>query len=190
MSGGGRASGIPLPRAGSLVHICYRRIARPENTYRQLVLESRTDAIITFQPRAPVDMPLVVEGHTILEPRSPVIWFTYPGTWHDIGLFHRANGAFTGRYANILTPVDLIDQRSWTTTDLCLDVWVPRRGPVRLLDEAELNDAENEGRIDGGLADRARAEATALLGACDAGAWPPRETGEWSLERALGVCRG
>ena len=179
---------LSLPRAGSLVDIRYGRIGQPTQVYRQLVLEAGPDLVVSFQPRTPIDEPLVVDGFTILEPRSPVIWFSFPCKWHDVGLFHRTNGAFTGRYGNIVTPLQFVDGRLWATTDLCLDVWVPRWGPVRLLDEDELATAEEEGHIDRKLADRAREEATAVMHACHAGTWPPAVTAEWSLARALEVC--
>ena len=176
-----------LPPAGGTLDIYYRRIGKPQEDYRLIVLDSRPDVVITFQPRTPIAAPIVVDDLTILEPRSPVIWFTFPGKWHDIGLFFRTNGAFTGTYANVLTPVDFIDARTWATTDLCLDVWVPRWGPVRTLDEDELEEAEEAGRIDGALAERARSEARALVHAHRANAWPPPEIGEWSLARGLQV---
>ena len=179
---------LSLPRSGSLVDIRYGRIGQPTQVYRQLVLEAGPDLVVSFQPRTPIDGPLVVDGFTILEPRSPVIWFSFPGKWHDIGLFHRTNGAFTGCYGNILTPLEFVDGRLWATTDLCLDVWVPRWGPVRLLDEDELATAEEEGHLDRKLADRAREEARAVMHACHAGTWPPAVTGEWSLARAFEVC--
>jgi len=181
--------GTVLPRPGTIVDIRYRRIGAPLTVYRLLVLESGPDAVVTFQPRAPVRNPIVADGMTILEPGSPVIWITYPGKWHDIGLFHRTNGALTGLYANILTPVEFGDGRTWSTTDLCLDVWVPRWGPVALMDEDELGAAQDGGRIERELADRARAEATSLMHAHAAGGWPPRETGQWSLPKALEACR-
>ena len=176
-----------LPPAGGTLDIYYRRIGKPQEDYRLIVLDSRPDVVITFQPRTPIAAPIVVDDLTILEPRSPVIWFTFPGKWHDIGLFFRTNGAFTGTYANVLTPVDFIDARTWATTDLCLDVWVPRWGPVRTLDEDELEEAEEAGRIDGALAERARSEARSLVHAHRANAWPPPEIGEWSLARGLQV---
>lgn len=177
-----------LPRAGSIVDIRYRRIGRPTEVYRQFVLESSPDAVVSLQPRTPIAKPLVVDGLTILEPRSPVIWFSFPGKWHDIGLFHRTNGAFTGFYGNILTPVEFVARRMWETTDLCLDVWMPRWGSVQLLDEDELDAAQHEGQIRRKLADRARSEARALVHACHAGTWPPPATADWSLVRALEVC--
>jgi len=190
-SSGGEGRRSPrLPAANTWITIRYGRIGKPMAIYRLYVLESRPDVVVTFQPRTPVDRPLVVDGFTILEPRSPVIWFTYPDKLHDIGLFHRTNGAFTGHYANILTPVDFIDRRSWATTDLCLDVWMPRYGDVQLLDEPELDEAESGALITKELADQARDEAAALMLAARTGVWPPGETREWSLARALTACRG
>ena len=182
-------SGTTLLRPGTIVNIRYQRVGAPLAVYRLLVLESRPEAVVTFQPRTPIDEPIVVDGMTILEPGSPVVWFTFPGKWHDIGLFHRTNGALTGLYANILTPVEFVDERFWTTTDLCLDVWVPQWGSVELMDEDELDEAQDKGWIQQRLANRARAEARTLMHAHRAGAWPPPETGQWSLERALEACR-
>ena len=184
------ASEVSLPRPGSVVNIHYRRIGRAARVYRQFVLETRPDMVVTLQPRTPIDRPLVVDGLTILEPRSPVIWFSFLDKWHDIGLFHRTNGAVTGLYGNILTPLEFLDGHLWATTDLCLDIWMPRWGSSRLLDEDELDAAETGGRIDPELAARARAEAKALMLACRTGAWPPPMTAEWSLARALRVCGG
>ena len=176
-----------LPRSGSRVDIHYRRLGRPAETYRQLVLESGPAGIVTFQSHTPIETPVRVDGATILEPGSPVIWFTFADAWHDIGLFHRADGTFTGVYANILTPVEFIGEGAWATTDLCLDVWVPSGGQARLLDEAELDEAEAAALVGRELAGRARGEAAALLGGHRAGRWPPRLVGDWSPERARGV---
>ena len=216
-----------LPPVGAWVDIRYRRFARPEEVYRQLVLDSGPTAIVTYQPRtnlrSPVRVPAdpgpgrtILETHadpgpgrtirgtqadggpsrTILEPGSPVIWFTFPGAWHDIGLFHLADGTPTGIYANVLTPVALSRQSgeggwSWCTTDLCLDVWVgvgngrhawEAHEPM-LLDEDELNRAETDGAVGAAMAARAREEADALVRDCRAGRWPPPVVREWSLDR-------
>lgn len=173
-----------LPRVGAWVDIHYGRLGRPTEVYRQRVLESRGGGIVTFQSDTPIRRPLTVGGATILEPGAPAIWFTFPGLWHDIGLFHLADGTCTGLYANVLTPVEFDGPSSWTTTDLCLDVWVPPGGDVVVLDEADLDRAEEASLIDGALATRAREEAEALRRGHRAGTWPPPIVGEWSLERA------
>lgn len=173
-----------LPRTGAWVDIHYRRLGRPEEVYRQRVLESGPAGIVTFQPDTPIRAALTVGGATILEPGAPAIWFTFPELWHDIGLFHLADGTCTGLYANVLTPVEFAGPRSWTTTDLCLDVWVPPGGDAVVLDEADLDRAEGASLIDGPLAARAREEAEDLRFRHRAGTWPPPIVGEWSLERA------
>lgn len=182
-----RRRAIPLPSAGTIVEIRYRRLGRPTETYRQQVLESGTRGIVTFQPRTPIDAPLAVADANILEPGSPVIWFTFPHAWHDIGLFHLADGTPTGLYANVLTPVEFVSQNRWETTDLCLDVWVPRRGAARLLDEAELAKAEAAELVAPEVAERARQEAATLFKSLAAQRWPPALVSEWSLARAPGA---
>ncbi|HEX6587926.1 MAG TPA: DUF402 domain-containing protein [Longimicrobiales bacterium] len=126
----------------------------------------------------------------MLEDGSPIVWFSFPGAWHDIGRFHRADGTFTGLYANLLTPVAGLDSTEWTTTDLFLDVWIPAQGgDARLLDEDEFATARERGWIDEATARSALAEARWLLDRADAGSWPPRVVQEWTLERARHAVR-
>jgi predicted RNA-binding protein associated with RNAse of E/G family len=138
---------------------------------------------VTFLDRTPLPKPLVVNGRTVLEDGSPVVWFTFAGRWHDIGRFHLADGTFTGIYANILTPVRFVTPWQWETTDLCLDVWLePDRTP-RLLDADELAEAVRNGWIGPELRDRARAEAARILRLARRGDWPPEAVRRWTLDR-------
>lgn len=138
---------------------------------------------MTWLPRSGARQPMVVDGRTILGPESAIVWFTFPGAWHDIGRFHDGRGRFTAWYANILTPVE-IDGDRWATTDLFLDVLLePGREP-RLLDTDELAEAVGRGWVDTATAGRAEAEAARLLELARAGAWPPAVVREWTLERA------
>jgi predicted RNA-binding protein associated with RNAse of E/G family len=136
-----------------------------------------------------VARPVVVDGVTVLESASPVVWFTFPGEWHDIGRFHRPDGSFTGWYANILTPV-AVDTDDWRTTDLFLDVFLTPAGAVHLLDAEELAEAERCGWVDADRADRARREAGRLVDAARAGAWPPPAVRDWTLARAERAASG
>jgi predicted RNA-binding protein associated with RNAse of E/G family len=117
-----------------------------------------------------------------------VVWFTFPGEWHDIGRFHRADGTFTGFYANILTPVEMEGDR-WSTTDLCLDVWLGADGGATLLDAEEFSEARESGWLDGETAARAEREAERLLTRALQERWPPPLVREWTLERARAALR-
>ena len=139
---------------------------------------------MTYLPRSGVARASVVAGRTILEPDSPVVWFTFPGAWHDIGRFHTADGVFTGCYANILTPVRIGPGDVWETTDLFLDVFVDPAGSVHVLDRAELERAVGLGWVERDTAARAEAEAARLVGEARAGIWPPAIVSRWTLERA------
>lgn len=165
------------------VRIHYRRLPEREDVFEQAVLEDAGQYVVTFLPAATLKKPVVVAGRPVLEPGAPVIWFTYPGRWYDIGLFHLADGTPTGLYANLLTPVTIEGDR-WETTDLCLDLWRGRDGSVELLDEDEFEEAVAAGWMDGALATEARRQANALLADAKAGSWPPEHVCEWSLERA------
>ena len=172
---GGR--GLPV------VEIHYERISGRSQVFRQVVLAETADYVVTFLASAELRAPVQVGGRVVLEPGSPVVWFTYPGAWHDIGLFHRADGTFTGTYANVLTPVRM-DGRRWETTDLCLDVWRGEDGRVEVLDADELAQAASAGRVSAGQVARAEEEAAALADAARRGEWPPAHVREWTLERA------
>ncbi|MBT8335103.1 MAG: DUF402 domain-containing protein [Gemmatimonadetes bacterium] len=170
------------------VHIHYRRLPERVDTYVQELLHDGDDVKVTFQPSTPIDRPLRVEGRVILEPGSPVVWFTFPGAWHDIGRFHLADGTFTGIYANVLTPPRLHDPDDdpveWETTDLFLDVWRGAGGEIRILDEDEWTRAHQAGVLPDGWAHRAREEADALVTAEAEGRWPPAVVESWTLDRA------
>lgn len=141
--------------------------------------------MVTLLERAPVERPSCIEGRVVLEPASPIVWFTFPDAWHDVGRFHRSDGTFTGWYANVLTPVEGIAGREWRTTDLFLDVWLPAdAGTARILDEDELAEAVVRGWVTEDTARIARLEAERLVLEAAAENWPPAVTRRWTLERA------
>jgi predicted RNA-binding protein associated with RNAse of E/G family len=147
------------------------------------------DVIVTLSEPLELAAAMVADGRVMLERDSVVVWFTFPGLWHDIGRFHRADGTFSGLYANVLTPVE-IEGRVWNTTDLYLDVWWPPDDEIRVLDQDELDEALAAGHVDPTTAARARIEAERILDMAALGQWPPRVVDEWTLDRsvsALGV---
>jgi predicted RNA-binding protein associated with RNAse of E/G family len=150
--------------------------------FEQTLVLDGEDVKVTLAEHMPYEPPMRIEGNVVLELGSDVVWFTFPGAWHDIGRFHRADGTFTGCYANILTPPEL-DGGRWDTTDLFLDVWVGRNGKALLLDEDELDEALGREWVDGATAERARAEARSLVEGAKRGTWPPPVVSEWTLER-------
>lgn len=166
-----------------IASIHYRRLPDREQLFEQEVVEHAGDYIVTFAPEVKLPRPVLAGGRTILESGSPIVWFTYPGRWHDLGRFHLRDGTFTGYYANILTPVE-VDGLNWRTTDLCLDVWIGADGRVEILDEDEFEEARERGWMDEPTALRARAEADELADAARLGLWPPPHAHEWELDRA------
>jgi predicted RNA-binding protein associated with RNAse of E/G family len=160
--------------------IRYRRLPDRVQIFHQRVLEESRTRIVSFLESADLLKPLLAGGRTILEPGAPVIWFTYPCLWFDIGAFHRADGTLTGYYANVLTPPVMLPD-GWETTDLCLDVWSGADGEVVLLDESDLEEALLRGWVDESTAAIARAVAGGILEAARAGVWPPAHVRRWSL---------
>lgn len=165
------------------VQIRYRRPPDGERLFDQRVLAELDECVITLLDSAQVDNPVVVAGKVVLEPGAPVVWFTYPGLWHDVGRFHLLDGTFTGWYANVLTPVRMRGFE-WETTDLFLDVWRGADGRVEILDEDEFDHARSCNWIDAAVARRARMEADALARRAEAGTWPDSLARSWDLARA------
>jgi len=166
-----------------IVSIHYDRPHRGVHVFQQSLIHDGGDHLVTFVPATDLSHPVVAGNRIVLESGSPVVWFTYPGRWYDIGRFHLADGTFTGLYANILTPVR-VEGHDWYTTDLFLDVFVAPEGGVTVLDEEELAEAEVAGWVDGRVAAEARRQAATLERIAGGDDWPPSHVAEWTLERA------
>jgi predicted RNA-binding protein associated with RNAse of E/G family len=173
----------------SVVKIHYHRPPAREDLFVQTLVEQTPEVIVTFMERTPLPRPVHAAGEVILESGSPAIWFTFPGVWYDIGLFHRADGDFTGTYTNILTPVHFLDESSWETTDLFLDHWIDAAGAAMILDEDEFAHAVEEGWLDAETESRARTEVDQIHRLALEGEWPPPAIREWTLERVLDQLR-
>lgn len=168
----------------TLVHIHYLRPPDREEIFTQRLLLDTPEVKVTLAQNLPFHPPIRIGGEIALETGSDAVWFTFPGIWHDIGRFHRADGAFTGLYANILTPPLLQEDGIWHTTDLFLDVWVDPRGELSVLDEDQLVEALERGWVSPATAERASQEVRWIRERFRDGAWPPPLVGEWTLERA------
>lgn len=167
-----------------LVHIHYSRPPDQEQIFIQYLISDEEGVKVTYARDLKFDPPKRIAGAVVLETGSEVIWFTFPGAWHDIGIFHRADGAATGTYANILTPCIFEEGGIWRTTDLFLDLWIELDGHIMTLDEDELEEAEANGWVDPDTAGRAREEVTTLSARAADGTWPPDIVGQWTLARA------
>ncbi|MEJ2186306.1 MAG: DUF402 domain-containing protein [Gemmatimonadota bacterium] len=172
------------------VRIHYHRLPDRLDVFDQRLVHRTPDVVVTLLETTPMSRPLRVDGRTVLEDGAPVVWFTFPGAWHDIGRFHTPDGGFTGYYANVLTPVRFLGPHEWETTDLFLDVFVDPDGNAFLLDQDELEAGERDGAIDAHLAVAARREADRLIRLAGAGYWPPPVVEAWTLERARASSSG
>ena len=161
-----------------LVRIHYRRPPDRLQVFEQHLVHDADDVKVTLSEYR-FEPPIVIGGEVVLEEGADVVWFTFPGAWHDVGRFHRADGTFTGLYANILTP-PVLDGSEWDTTDLFLDVWMSPSGRVLLLDEDEMEEALGQAWLDAPTAARAREEADRLVAAAEAGSWPPASVHHWT----------
>lgn len=182
------------------IRIHYRRLPDRITLYRQHLVHEDGRVKVTLARNLPFDPPLRILGEVALERGSDAVWFTFPGAWHDIGRFHRADGRFTGIYANVLVPCTFDAGGDWETTDLFLDLWIPasvwtergQRGQgirPHLLDEAEFTAAARSGGLPRRWAEAARTEASRLLSEAGRGAWPPPIVEAWTLDQARARAR-
>jgi predicted RNA-binding protein associated with RNAse of E/G family len=161
----------------------YRRPPDRVQVLQQQIVYRDETVLVSFLASAAVAEPVLVNGALMVEPGSPLIWFTFAGARHDVGRFYSKTGEFTGLYSDILETVSLPADNEMELTDLFLDVWIAAgRKPV-LLDEDELAAAQAQGWISAGQAAAARAEAEQVVAAYEQGSWPPSIVNEWTLER-------
>ncbi len=166
------------------VRIHYLRPPDREQVYVQRLVHDGADVKVTLAEE--IDVPAKrVRGELVMEPGSDVVWFTFPGAWHDIGRFYLSDHTFAGYYANILTPAVFKEGGEWATTDLFLDVWMSPDGRVTVLDEEQFLEAVQEGLIEPDVAERALQEVERIRKQARSGQWPPPVVAEWDLERAL-----
>ena len=173
--------------ARPLVHIHYLRPPDRKEIFTQELVLDRPEVKVTLARNVPFDPPIEILGEIALERGSDAVWFTFPGRWHDIGRFHRADGSFSGVYANILTPARIQEGGIWHTTDLFLDIWVNTLGALSVLDRDELRDAVARGWLSHEIARRAEEEVSWIEENFKKGTWPPPVVREWTRERALGT---
>lgn len=178
-----------IARSTPVVSIHYERPPGRVEVFRQHLIHDAEAVKVTFARDITLPEPKIIADEIALEAGSDVVWFTFPGAWHDIGRFHDAAGRFTGLYANVLTPLEFRSDHEWHTTDLFVDVWV-REGVFRVLDEAQLEQAVASGWVDVELHDRAREEVASIARGWSQRSWPPACTSEWTRERALEALEG
>lgn len=168
------------------IHIHYARPPDREDVFHQHLVHEEETVRVTLATDQVFEPAVVVEGMVVLETGSDVVWFTFPGIWHDIGRFHTADGTFRGWYANILTPPTFHPEGVWRTTDLFLDVWLPPdMEDPRVLDRDQFTEAVGREWIDEDTGRRALVEVDRILEHHAAGLWPPTVSRVWTRERAL-----
>lgn len=167
------------------MRIHYVRPPDREQLLVQRLVYEDAQVVISLLESAAIARPIAIAGELVVEPGAPLLWFTFPGEWFDVGRFHRLDGRCTGLYADIVEPVQRLGPHEWRAVDLFLDLWLDARGGAPLLlDEDELEEALERGWIGAATAAAARREAERLLALAAQGAWPPPIVREWTLERA------
>jgi predicted RNA-binding protein associated with RNAse of E/G family len=166
------------------VRIHYLRPPDDERVYVQRLVHDDDRVKVTLAEDVQVDE-MIIGGRRAMEPGCHVVWFTFPGVWHDIGRFYLADLSFAGFYANILTPAEFHGGGRWSTTDLFLDVWLSPDGRLTVLDQDQFQTAIDGGVLPTDVANRALGEVADIEAAARSGQWPPPVVLAWDLERAV-----
>lgn len=170
----------PAPRPDAPhVEIVYRRPGGRVERHRQELLHDGDEVKVTLLLRPPGARTLGGAGE--LAGGSALLWFTFPGRWHEVAAFHDARGRFLGTYTNLIRPPELSGS-VWRIDDLLLDVWLAPRSPPAVLDEDEFQEARRRGRISEDDARRAEEECRSVLARVRRGDWPPDPVRRWPLE--------
>ena len=69
----------------SLVHIHYLRPPDREQIFKQYLVWDDEQVKVTYADGLTLESPVRIAGEIVLEAGSDVVWFTFPGEWHDIG---------------------------------------------------------------------------------------------------------
>jgi predicted RNA-binding protein associated with RNAse of E/G family len=171
-----------MPR---IIQYSYTRPGKDTAVYDHWLVVDRPDLKVLLMEAYAGD-PLVIDGKVVAEPGAALLWFVFPGVWHDIGRFHLADDTFTGWYTNLCTPVE-IQENTWASTDLFLDLWMTPDGYQSWLDEDELADAVRAELLDDSTQSQIAGERSRIQTQLDLGAWPPPIAVELDLQIARGL---
>lgn len=168
-----KMSNQTLPRP---VNIVYRRL--PVNV-REFpgVLRKATSTQLIIESSLVVSNPRQISGKVIADSGYLAIWFIFKNKWYDVGKFYDRDRKWIGYYCDIVKPVArLLGSRARTTTltDLFLDLWITPEGRYFALDEDELQNALERGRISSPLANQAQKQLATLIQMVEEHRFPPR----------------
>lgn len=127
--------------------------------------------------------PIRINDETVVEPGASLLWYVFPGAWHDVGRFHLADDTLTGWYTNFCTPIAMEGDR-WSSTDLFLDHWMTPEGRHSWLDEEELAGAIASGLVSAEWQNALMQERAVVQSNLEVGAWPPPIALDFGLEEA------
>lgn len=164
------------------IHYHYTRPGRESGTYQHRLVADEPDVKVMLMDHYQ-GRPLVIDGVTVAAAGSPLLWFVFPGRWHDIGRFHLPDGTFTGWYTNLCTPIEIFGP-SWSSTDLFLDHWTSVDGWEKWLDEDELAAAIQLGLVSDAWQREIVREREMIQAELDGGRWPPDVALTMDLESA------
>ncbi len=175
--GGARSSKI-----AQLIRYEYTRPGKEIKVYNQWLVHESTSVLVLYMPKYEGSS-LTIEGEPAIDPGGSILWYVFPGAWHDIGRFYLSDTTPTGWYTNLCTPVER-DGDNWFCTDLFLDHWISSSGNSVWLDEKEFNDACKRDLLTKDQQTSANREREYIQNKIDVGNWPPNSVGVMDLERA------
>lgn len=168
-----------IPR---LIHYEYTRPGKETKFYDQWLVHESESIVVLFTERY-AGPKLSIEGEQAMDVGGSILWFLFPGAWHDIGKFYLSDGTFTGWYTNLCTPWQA-NGDDWSSTDLFLDHWISVAGKSVWLDEDEFEEACAKKLLTEDQQERTREQRDQIQQKINAKSWPPAEVEVMDLEEA------
>jgi len=155
------------------LHLRYVRLpAQTMEMYDELVY--RSNKVIVGESQITSAHSIVFDGKSVLSAGFPIVYFELIGKWFNIVKVRNMQGKHTGYYCDVTTPPKLLEDGSVELTDLFLDLWVSPDLKYKVLDEDELEEALEKGRIEKQLYDKAKKELRKLVALVERGRFPPK----------------
>ena len=141
--------------------------------------ERRLIMATALYPREPVR----VHDEVVIDAGSWEVWFLFQGRSFDVARIYGPDG-FRGYYVDALQPVHWQDDDPETLeplVDLFLDLWIRLDGRWSLLDQDELDAAQDNGVITRSAAVAARETLMAISVDVNKGLFPPAEVANFQI---------
>lgn len=157
------------------VRLRYERLPDRVHEFPSTLLDASTEVLVLAHRLYPKG-PVLAGSDAVIHPGDLAVWFLLKGQAFDIARIYRPTGQFRGFYVDALEHVCWEDADTETLgplVDLFLDIWIWPDLRFSILDESELEEAEERGWISAPQAKLARETIHDLVEQIEECVFPP-----------------